>query len=191
MKDYKLTNLLRKHHPDTYYHSLRVSHLCFQVAKKLSLSNDNCVKVMQAGLLHDIGKLAVPAYILSMPTRPNEQEFAVIKQHVVVGVNILRDLNYDQDILASVAGHHEREDGSGYPKMSTSSQNHEFSKIVAVCDVYDAMTETRSYKKALEKNEVLLMMKNDIIGVFHKQSLIALSDVSQESMDEVLKFKIN
>jgi putative nucleotidyltransferase with HDIG domain len=191
MKDYKLTNLLRKHHAETYYHSLRVSQLCFQVARRQSLSDDDCMKIMRAGLLHDIGKIAVPAEILSMPIQPSEEEFAIIRKHVVVGVKILENLHYETEIVAAVAGHHEREDGRGYPNMSFNTQIHNFAKIVAVCDVYDAMTEKRAYKKAIGKKEVLRMMKEGTVGAYHKLSLEALHDVYQEKVEDILKFVVN
>jgi putative nucleotidyltransferase with HDIG domain len=191
VKDYKLTDLLRKHHPETFYHSLRVAQLCFQVAKRLLLTNENCLKVMQAGLLHDIGKISVPVRILSLPTKLNEQEFAIVKQHVVIGVEILKNLNYDPEIISAVVGHHEREDGRGYPFMNSNAQIHEFARIVAVCDVYDAMTEKRSYKQSLEKKEVLRMMDEDVLGAFHSPSVKALCEVYQENVEEVIKFVIN
>ncbi len=153
---------LRKHHGGTFNHSLRVSQLCFQVASKAGMPVDTCTSAMRAGLLHDIGKLFIPASILSKPEALTPAEYDQVKQHVSQGAYLLKKMSYDAHIVDAVLNHHEREDGSGYPGgIKVVSP---FARLVAVCDVFDAMTEDREYKSALEKDYVLGLMMEGCVG---------------------------
>jgi HD-GYP domain-containing protein (c-di-GMP phosphodiesterase class II) len=99
-------------------------------------------------ILHDIGKLAVPIEILNKRGRLNEEEVAEIKRHPTAGVDILRAADPSPLVLAAVRDHHERLDGSGYPDGRTAETIHEFARICAVADVYDAVASERPYKHA-------------------------------------------
>ncbi|MDQ0896204.1 MULTISPECIES: HD-GYP domain-containing protein [unclassified Paenibacillus] len=172
MADYLILERLRKHHAETYYHSLRVSQLCFQVAQMIGMDHDQSISALRSGLLHDVGKMNIPDHILSKKGKLMESEYQFIQKHVEFGVQILKDNGYEQNIISAIEGHHEREDGCGYPKQIIPEDA--LSKIVAVCDVYDAMTEKRSYKESLPKEFVLEQMEIGKIGAFYLQYVEAL-----------------
>lgn len=163
---------LRRHHSETYYHSLRVSQLCFQVAHYSGMELNICLNALRAGLLHDVGKIQVPNNILSKQGRLTEEEYVFVQKHVEFGICMLKQHGCDQEILDAVERHHEREDGQGYPYRI--KPNDSLSKIVAVCDVFDAMTERRSYKESLPKAYVLEQMEIGKLGAFQQNYVEAL-----------------
>jgi putative nucleotidyltransferase with HDIG domain len=170
-----LMDKLRKHHAETYYHSLRVSQLCFQVASYAGMEYEVCLMAVRAGLLHDIGKLFVPSQILSKNGRLTKGEYEKVKSHVIDGVAELKGYQYKPTIIEAVLGHHEREDGSGYPNSIANIS--ELARVVAVCDVFDAMTETRVYKSAQDKNIVLDKMIKGELGAFQMKFVGILKQV--------------
>ena len=102
-------------------------------------------------LLHDIGKMKIPIKLLKKPGQLTDDEYKEIKRHTILGFDILRNCDTISKISANTAlAHHERCDGTGYPNGLLKDQIHDFSKIVAIADVYDAMTSDRAYRKALE-----------------------------------------
>lgn len=115
-------------------------------------------------LLHDIGKMKVPSHILQKPGRLTDEEYELVKQHTIFGFDILRNCDDIRKPAANAAfGHHERYDGSGYPRGLVNEETHEFAKIIAIADVYDAMTSDRVYRKGVEPYQAssyLLSMGN-------------------------------
>lgn len=172
MLDYMILVKLRNHHADSYYHSLRVSLLCFQVANNVGMDLNQCLTAVRAGMLHDVGKLRIPAHILSKSGPLSHSEYEFIQKHVEFGIRMLKKLGYRQDILDAVEGHHEREDGRGYPKRVIPKDR--LTKIIAVCDVFDAMTEQRSYKESMPKEYVLEQMEMGKLGAFQHEFVEAL-----------------
>ncbi|MGI2295532.1 HD-GYP domain-containing protein [Paenibacillus sp. GXUN7292] len=173
MLDYALLEHLRKHHETTYYHSLRVAVLCYQVGV---ISNiEQSVILFRGGLFHDIGKLLIPSSVLSLRRALTLEEYALVKQHVQHGVNILKKCDELEPVIAAVEGHHEREDGGGYPFGGTSHSD--LSRIVAVCDVYDSMTEEREYRRPISKWEALRLMEQGELGALSSKYIEALSKV--------------
>jgi putative nucleotidyltransferase with HDIG domain len=164
MADYMLMEKLRKHHAGTYYHSLRVSQLAFHIASRAGMEMGMCLSASRAGLLHDIGKIYVSSQILSKRGPLTEDEYRTVKDHVENGAAILKLHDYEESIVRALYGHHEREDGSGYPNGTTT--NSELARIIAVCDVFDAMTEQRDYKPAIAKSIVLSHMHDGYWGAF-------------------------
>ena len=121
-------------------------------------------------LLHDLGKIEVPAKILTKTTRLNDEEFAIIKGHPERGAAHIHDMDNElpyTSLLATIAReHHEHIDGRGYPAGLTGEKIHRFAKIVAIADVYDALTSERPYKKAYTPNVAYNIMKNVNRGQF-------------------------
>ena len=101
------------------------------------------------GLLHDIGKLKIPDEILNKPGKYTDEEFDLVKRHTKFGYELLKTLNIDPHIKKAALLHHERCDGSGYPLKATQKDLDDFSMVVAIADVYDAMTAARSYRAPL------------------------------------------
>jgi HD-GYP domain-containing protein (c-di-GMP phosphodiesterase class II) len=125
------------------------------------MSREETRILTQAGLLHDIGKMLIPKDIIKKPARLTEDEFEEIKLHSIKGYQVLKDLNIDIRVKYAALMHHERCDGSGYPNGFKSNQIEDFSKIVAIADVYDAMTSNRTYRNAICPFDVVENFERD------------------------------
>lgn len=148
----------------TYTHSLNVSMLCSLLGSWLNLDETRIKELTYCGLLHDIGKSKIPVEILNKPDALTEKEFEEVKKHPVTGYKILeKSEEISKDIALGVLMHHEREDGSGYPLNLKSSQIHYYAKVIAVVDVYDAMTSNRVYKKRQPPFDVLEMYESEYL----------------------------
>jgi len=148
----------------TYAHSLNVSLLCSLLGSWLNLSHTQIEQLSYCGILHDIGKSKVPSEILNKPDALTTKEFDEIKKHPVTAYKLLeQDKNISKDIALGVLMHHEREDGSGYPFRLHSGQIHYYAKVIAVVDVYDAMTSNRVYKKRQPPFDVLEMYESEYL----------------------------
>ena len=134
----------------TGLHVKRVAEYSKVLAKALGYSEEEAEKIKLASMMHDIGKLLVPSEILEKPARLTDEEFAEIKKHPNYGVKLLKDVDGDVLVLAKQIAHehHERFDGRGYPDGLGATSISMEGRIVAVCDVYDALTSKRSYKDA-------------------------------------------
>ncbi len=135
--------------PYTAGHQKRVGELSKAIAQTMGLSEDMVETIYVAGTIHDIGKISVPAEILSKPTRLSEAEYMLIKGHPLTGYEILREIELPSIVSEVVYQHHERIDGSGYPKNLDGGHIHLESKIVAVSDVVESMSSHRPYRPAL------------------------------------------
>ena len=138
--------------PETGAHILRMAHFSRLIARKLGLSVDQQELLLEAAPLHDIGKVGIADPILLKPARLNAAEFEIMKQHAIFGYELLKGSS--SKVLQAGAeiakGHHEKFDGSGYPHGLKGTDIPLFSRIVAVADVFDALTSERPYKKAWE-----------------------------------------
>lgn len=150
----------------TYSHSVNVSLISMLIAKWLKFDDAKTQQIVQAGLLHDIGKSMIPETILNKKGPLTAEEFEEIKRHPLYGYRIAADMGgIDKAILLGILMHHEREDGTGYPMGATGNQIHEFAKIIAVADIYDAMTSSRCYKEKQSPFEVFKLMEDQTFGV--------------------------
>jgi len=135
--------------PYTSAHQRRVSDLARRIAQEMQLEHDLIECVRTAGILHDIGKISVPAEILSKPTALNDIEFSIIKQHPERAYEILKEIDFPWPIAEIVLQHHERLDGSGYPRGLKSGEILLEAGILAVADVVEAISSHRPYRPAL------------------------------------------
>ncbi len=133
----------------THGHSRRVALLTENVARQLGLSDLQVERARIAAVLHDIGKLGIPEATLQKPGRLTEEELRVIKLHPVLGHRILATVTELTDVARCILHHHERYDGGGYPDSKSYSEIPLESRVIAVCDSYDAMTSDRVYRKGL------------------------------------------
>jgi putative nucleotidyltransferase with HDIG domain len=141
-----LVSTIEMKDPYTAGHQRRVAELACAIANKMGLSEEPVEGIRMAGLIHDIGKITVPAEILSKPGQLNELEWGMIKAHPQIGYNILRPIEFPWPVADIVLQHHERVDGSGYPQGLASDEIMPEAKILAVADVVEAMASHRPYR---------------------------------------------
>ncbi|MFC5652980.1 HD-GYP domain-containing protein [Paenibacillus solisilvae] len=149
----------------TYQHNIGVGVLSTLIGKWLNLSEESLKALTFAATLHDIGKLRIPQEILDKPGKLTEEEFEIVKKHAIYGYEILKNTQGVSYRTALVAlQHHEREDGGGYPLGLGSDKIDLFSKIVAIADIFHAMSSKRPYHDALPFYEVVRQMKEGYFG---------------------------
>ena len=131
----------------TYMHSVAVCAMMISLANQLGMTQEQIKQAGMAGLLHDVGKMAVPLDILNKPAKLTEEEFASVRSHTVQGHSILKQIEGIGEVALDVSlHHHEKIDGSGYPFNLKADSISIMAKMGAVCDVYDAITSNRPYK---------------------------------------------
>jgi PAS domain S-box-containing protein len=141
--------------PYTAGHQRRVADLARSIASAINLRKDQIEGVRMASMIHDIGKIAIPAEILSKPTKLTEVEFSLIKIHPRAGYDILKDIEFPWPISRIILEHHERMDGSGYPNGLTGKDLLIESKILSVADSVEAIASHRPYRPALGVDKAL------------------------------------
>ena len=150
---------LKNQHDYTYMHSVAVCALMIALARQLKLSPVEIREAGAAGLLHDIGKMAVPSAILNKPGKLSDDEFTAVKQHPQAGHDLLQQAGEVGEIAMDVClHHHEKMDGSGYPHRLKGEQISLYARMGAICDVYDAVTSDRAYKQGWPAAESIKKM---------------------------------
>lgn len=135
--------------PYTAGHQQRVADISAAIARKMDFNDERIEYLKMAAMIHDIGKISVPAEILCKPTRLSAAEFNIIKEHPFTGYKILKEIDFPYPLAKMVYQHHERIDGSGYPQGLSGDQILMEAKILAVADVVEAMASHRPYRSAL------------------------------------------
>lgn len=145
--------------PYTKGHTVRVAEVAVAVGKAMRLPNEKLRVLARAGLLHDIGKLGIPDAILCKPGPLTPDEFEVIKQHPLLGYNIMERIGSMEQEITTIRAHHEWIDGTGYPDGLLAAQIPIEARVLAVADMYDSLVSTRPYRKALPRDEVIRILK--------------------------------
>lgn len=135
--------------PYTAGHQMQVARVAVQIGECLALDRETIAGLRLAASIHDVGKISVPAEILTKPTRLTVPEFEIIKQHPITGANLVREVDFEWPISEIILQHHERLDGSGYPDGLTANDILMEARIIAVADTVDAMASHRPYRAAL------------------------------------------
>lgn len=156
-----LARSLEAKDPSTEGHSERLVTYAQQLGESLGMCGDDLEVLRIAGLVHDIGKVAVPDSILTKPGRLTNVEQEVMRQHPVVGESICAPLKSFRDALPAIRHHHERMDGSGYPDQIAGEQIPLTARILQVADIYDALTTDRPYRKAMAPPWALAVMMSE------------------------------
>ena len=144
-----MSNIGESRDPYTAGHDRRVTELASAIAAEMGLSGETLAGLRLCGIVHDIGKIAVPAEILAKPGRLSDIEFALIKEHPTSGFDILSAIDFVQPVAEVVRQHHERLDGSGYPRALRGDDILPEARVLAVADVVEAMSSHRPYRAAL------------------------------------------
>ena len=144
---------------DTAHHQIRVATIACAIARELRWDEEQVQALRVASLLHDLGKMAVSQEILNKPGRLNAEESDQVKLHSETGYAILKNIPFPWPIAEVVWQHHERMDGSGYPRGLKGDEILPMARILAIADVLDAMTSARSYRPALEMEVVLVELE--------------------------------
>ncbi len=169
---FDMLHSLRKNDDLTYVHCVNVSLIATIIGRWLNMSEDDLNVLSTAALLHDIGKLMIPEEILLKPGKLTAAEFDVIKTHVNLGFNLLKDKNIDNRIKEVCLFHHEKCDGSGYPFGLKSDKIPLMAKIVTVADVYDAMTAARVYRGSMCPFDVIKIMEDESFSKYDPNVLL-------------------
>ena len=165
---------------DTYTsgHSMRVGNYAEELGAALGLDARECRNLRRAGLLHDIGKIGTHLEYLNKPGPLTTEEYEEVKRHPVVGFEICQPLRTMAPLLPLIRGHHERMDGRGYPDGLKGDQIPVTLRCLTVADVYDALTSDRAYRKAMEADAALVLMRKEVsVGMWDARIVDTLAEV--------------
>ncbi len=163
---------MRDYDDATYVHCLNVALICNIFSRWLDYSNEETRIATACGLLHDIGKIVIEKDIIQKPEKLSNNEYEIIKKHTTEGYNLLKDYHIDLHIKNAALLHHERCDGSGYPYGLKAKQIDPYAKMVAIADVYDAMTATRVYRDAMCPFSVISEFEDDGLQKYDPKFLL-------------------
>lgn len=181
---YAFVNAIEARDPYTQQHSSRVTTFSIEIGKAMGCAPEELDILNFAGHLHDIGKIGIRDEILLKPGRLTEEEFAKIKEHPIIGANIVKQLGFWERERQIIRCHHERYDGKGYPDGLTKNEIPILGRILSVADVYDAVSSDRAYRKRMEESQVLQIICDgaatqfdpDVVDTFlklHKQGKLS------------------
>lgn len=174
---------------DTYTrgHSERVAWLSRELGRVAGLNKKSVERVHLAALVHDVGKIGIPDWVLTKPGRLTDEEFGMIKAHPRIGLQILRDIRQMHDLLPGVLHHHEKYDGSGYPDGLSGEDIPLYARVVALADSFDAMSSDRTYRRALPRSEVMAEIRRCAGKQFDPDLAAVFSDIDFTEFDELIQ----
>lgn len=159
---FALSNAIEGKDPYTEGHCERLSTYGQALGERLGLTDGEVDALRKAGTVHDVGKIAIPDSVLKKKGRLTEDEFALIKEHPVVGERICKPLRSFRLVLPIIRHHHEKMDGTGYPDGLEGSDIPITARVLTIVDVFDALTTERPYKKAFSVEETLILMGDEV-----------------------------
>lgn len=154
-----LTQTIEAKDPYTKGHCQRVSELAVKLGKFHGLSDKQLERLKLGSLFHDIGKIGINEEILNKKGRLDDVEYNEIKKHTIIGENILGNVDFLQDLLPMIRGHHEKYDGTGYPDHKSAADISIEERIIAIADVFDALTSSRPYRDPMKLEDALNELK--------------------------------
>jgi len=173
--------------PETRGHSRKVAKYALGIAKHLGLSEWDAKIIGEAALIHDIGKVSITASIFMKRGRLSSYEFSVIKRHPVIGANMLRPVNFMQAHIPLILHHHERWDGSGYPSGLKGEDIPLGARVIAVADIFDALTSDRPHRPAYPFHEARAMIMDEAGRAVDPVVAGAFKSYFEELLNEALK----
>lgn len=181
-----LTRAIEARDNYTHDHIGRVTEYAMALAGRVGFDNRKLEAIHIGTLLHDIGKIGIPDAILNKPGPLSDEEFGIMKDHVNIGVAMLRDIGQLKDVLPCIEYHHERVDGKGYPKGKAGEDIPVEGRIVAIADAFDAMTSDRPYREKLPREEAINRLKGGSGTQFDSGLLeIFLALIEEGAFDEL------
>lgn len=168
--------------PYTHGHSFRVAKYSMAIAKKLALSEEVISGIEIAGYMHDIGKIGVLDAVLHKAGKLTDEEYAEMKKHPGLTRRILEPIRLPENIVFAAAQHHERLDGRGYPAGLKTEEIHQFAKIIAVADVFDALTSDRPYRAAMSVEKALTILCEGKDKEFDREVVLALVEALKDGL---------
>ncbi len=180
-----LGNAIAKRDSDTHSHNYRVTIYSVRLAEKLELDVPNIKALIKGAFLHDIGKIGISDNILLKPGKLTKEEFEIMKQHVILGEEIIRGNKWLKDAMDVVLYHHEKFDGSGYPHGLKGRSIPLTARIFAIIDVFDALTSSRPYKKAFPISKSLTILKEGKANHFDPEFLTMFEEIAENLYNEI------
>ncbi|WP_170233210.1 HD-GYP domain-containing protein [Sporomusa termitida] len=158
-------HMVRRQDDYTFHHSVNVAVICGVLGKWLGYAGQELQDLVLAGLLHDVGKTQIPLEILNKPGKLTPEEMEIMHLHTIRGYQLLRNTpNAPQGVIYGVLQHHERFDGSGYPLTVSGDKIHKFARIIAIADIYDAMTSDRVYHRKISPFAVVEVIVDEMFN---------------------------
>lgn len=167
----------------TYAHGVNVALICKKMGKWLRLSDEEQELLLFSGFLFDIGKFMLPNDIIWKPGKLNKMEFDLIKTHAFYGYHMLSKFGINDRILNATLMHHERGDGSGYPQGLSREDIDPMASMVAIADVYEAMTSARTYREPMNPYQVVEIIKDDM---YLKYDIAIITTFLNHILDEMI-----
>jgi len=188
---YRLSVTAEYRDEDTYQHILRMSHYSAAIARQMQLPDQEVERLHHASPMHDIGKVGISDTILLKPGKLTPEEFEKIKEHTLIGARILANSSSDLLQMGEIIAltHHEKFNGQGYPNGLAGEEIPLVGRIVAVADVFDALTTDRVYKKAFPVDQALTILREDTGTHFDPQVMEAFLAITEEVLDIKDRFK--
>jgi len=181
---FALARAVENRDPSTGGHTERVSQYAMMLGKALGLSGPQLDGLRKAGVVHDIGKIAIPDSILLKPGKLSAEERKVMETHTEVGYELLQPMRTFGDSLSAVRFHHERLNGSGYPLGLKGEQVPITAQILAVVDVFDALTNDRVYRKAMTRAEAFTILRDEASRGLHNADVVEAFAAALESINK-------
>ncbi len=172
-------------------HSLRVAEYAERIAWMMGKSEEECRKVYYAGLLHDVGKLGISDGIINKKSVLTPEEYEIIKQHPVLGDQILSSIRDYPYIRVGAHYHHERYDGTGYPEGLKGEEIPLIARIIGVADAFDAMNSDRCYRKALSKDKIISELKEGLGKQFDPEIVKIMLDLIENDAFKNMNSELN
>jgi putative two-component system response regulator len=165
-------------------HSVRVANYSREIARRMGMGKQEMAMVYYTGLLHDIGKIGIPDAIINKPDKLTQEEYAIIKNHPVIGAEILKDMTEIPNASIGAHWHHERYDGRGYPDGLKGEEIPEPARIIGVADAYDTMSSKRKYRDVLPQKMIRVEIERGKGTQFDPQ----ITDIMLAMIDEDVNY---
>ena len=175
-----LTSAIDARDPYTMGHSVRVGQLAMMLGRDLGIEDTRLARLEVGGYLHDIGKIGIRDAVLLKPGRLTPEERTIIEDHPRIGIDILQAVDLPEEVVRFVQDHHERLDGSGYPRGLRDEQVSIQARIAAVADMYDAVTSERPYRSPMTPGEAVDLLRSEQGRFLDPRVVLAMAKVVDE-----------